>query len=79
MTRSLYKWEYKAIDMKSILIQECVGFFPPSVTDTYQGVTTWHSEAAEQDSEALGGMLLNEHRQCPSGHGCVVCSTTYRD
>lgn len=27
MTWSLRKWEYKAIDMKSILIQDCVGFF----------------------------------------------------
>lgn len=54
-TRSWYKWEYKAIDMKSILIQECVGFFPPFVTDTYQGVTTWHSEAIELPNAGLWG------------------------
>lgn len=47
MTCSLRKWEYKAIDMKSILIQECVRFFPPFVTDTYQAVTTWQSETVE--------------------------------
>lgn len=47
MTFTLCKWEYKAIDMKSILIQERVGLFSPFVTDTYQGVTTWPSEAIE--------------------------------
>lgn len=55
MTCSLRKWEYKAIDMKSILIQECVGFFPPFVTDTYHGVTTWQSEAVEFPNAGLRG------------------------
>lgn len=47
MTGSLRKWVYKAIDIKSILIQECVGFFPLFLTSIYQCVMTWQSEADE--------------------------------
>lgn len=77
MTFTLCKWEYKAIDMKSILIQERVGLFPPSATDTYQGVTTWRSEAIELLNSGLGSTqrdALNNHRQSCLGHGCVVCA-----
>lgn len=78
MTFTLCKWEYKAIDMKSILIQERVGLFPPFVADTYQGVTTWRSAAIELLNSGLCSTqrgALNEHRQCCLGHGCVVCLT----
>lgn len=47
MTCSLCKWECKAIDIKSILIQDCVGFFPLFLTGIYQGVMTWQPEADE--------------------------------
>lgn len=72
MTFTLCKWEYKAIDMKSILIQERVGLFSPFVTDTYQGVTTWPSEAIE----LLNSGLCSTQRDALNNHRlCCVCLT----
>lgn len=66
MTCGLCKWEYKAIDMKSILIQERVGFFPPFVTDTYQAVTTWQSEAVELPNARLWGSRRDAPEWAPA-------------
>lgn len=56
MTCSLCKWECKAIDIKSILIQQCVGFFPLFLAGIYQGVMTWQPEADELPNAGPWGL-----------------------
>lgn len=77
MTGSLRKWVYKAIDIKSILIQECVGFFPLFLTGIYQCVMTWQSEADELPSQSrtLGpeGRLWAMVLVCAQQHIKIKC------
>lgn len=71
MTSSLHKWEYKTIDIKPILNQECVGFFPSFLTGIYQGVMTWQSEADELPNAGPWGLKGS------LSHSCVVGSVKY--
>lgn len=76
MACSLHKWECKAIDIKSILIQECVGFFSSVSNRNLSGcfdLAAWGRWASKCRTLGLEGRLWTTVLSCAQLHIEIKC------